>query len=130
MSVTVANLVMEEIEEQTLSSFSPTPRFWRRYADYTCTVLPSDSISRFHDHLNTINLHILEEEEEDHSLPFLDVLLLHEADGSIQTSVYRKPKQTDKYLHFSSHHPLDHKTCNASTSRSILGRCRPFNNSL
>ena len=39
-------------------------------------------------------------------LPFLDVLLEHEVDGSIATTVY---SHTDKYLDFTSHHPLAYK---------------------
>ena len=43
------------------------------------------------------------------TLPYLDVLLHHNEDGSIGTSVYRKPTHMDKYLEFSSHHLLQHK---------------------
>ena len=111
VSVTVANLVMEEIESQALSTFTPAPRFWKRYVDDTCTAIPSYLVTLLHDHLNGVNEHIqfTLEMEEDHSLPCLDVLLHHQPDGSIQTSVYRKPTHTDRYLDFSSHHPLEHK---------------------
>ena len=111
MSVTVANLLMEEIEERALSTFSPTPRFWKRYVDDPCTAIQSDSISHFHDHLNSINANIqfTYETEKDGSLPFLDILLSHDPDGSVRTSVYWKPTHTDQYLQFSSHHPLSHK---------------------
>ena len=47
--------------------------------------------------------------EKDGLLPFLDVLLHHQPDGSLHTFVYRKPTHTDRYLDFSSHHPLTHK---------------------
>ena len=49
------------------------------------------------------------EKEKDGSLSFLDDLLSRDPDGSIRTSVFRKPTHTDKYLQFSSHHPLNHK---------------------
>ncbi len=40
---------------------------------------------------------------------FLDVLLTREEDGTVSTSVYRKPSHTDQYLDFESHHPMAHK---------------------
>ena len=112
VSVTVANLVMEEMEQEALSTFSPRPQFWKRYVDDTCTVLKKEEVDRFHEHLNGVNAHIqfTAEIEENKSLPFLDILLLRQEDGSIKTSVFRKPTHTDKYLDFNSHHPLAHKS--------------------
>ena len=90
VSVTVANIVMEEIEQLDLSSFHPPPRFWKRYVDDTCTVLPRGSVTDFHQHLNGINQHIqfTVDEEKDRCLPFLDILLTRDSGGSIQTSVF------------------------------------------
>ena len=47
VSVVVTNLVMEDIEQKALSTFHTTPRFWRRYADDTCTILPGDLVDSF-----------------------------------------------------------------------------------
>ena len=63
------------------------------------------------DHLNSIDacIHFTIEKESDGQLPFLDILLKREEDGSISTSVYRKATHTDHYLYFHSHHPAAHK---------------------
>ena len=42
-------------------------------------------------------------------MPFLDILVSPGRDGSLSTSVYRKPTHTDLYLHWESHHPLPSK---------------------
>ena len=95
VSVVVANLVMEDIECRALSSCHTPP--WRRYVDNTCTVLAQDFEESFHAHLNSIDLNIQStvERESEGQLPFLDVLLTREDDGSVSTSVFRKATHTD-----------------------------------
>ena len=119
--MTVANLVMEEVGERALATFDPPPRFWKRYVDDTCTALPAVSVTSFHHHLNSIDTHIqfTVEEEMDHSIPFLDVLLTHHEDGMISTSVFRKPTHT-------SHHPMAHKV---SVIRTLYKRARTLSSS-
>ena len=97
VSVVVANLVMEDVEQEALSTFHTPPRFWRRYVDDTCTALPSNLVDSFHDHLNSIDpcIQFTIERESNGQLPFLDILLNREEDGSISTSVYRKATHTD-----------------------------------
>ena len=93
--------------------------------DDTCTLLSSNSINEFHDHLDP-NIQFTLEKENDVSLPFLDVLLSKDSDGSIRTSVFRKPTHTDKYL-FSSHHPLNHKM---SVVKTLFNRASLLSTSL
>jgi len=50
------------------------------------------------------------EEESNGIIPFLDLLFRRQPDGALSTKVYRKPTHTDQYLHFRSHHPINHKT--------------------
>ena len=49
------------------------------------------------------------EREKDRHLPFLDLNVSRGVQGNLETSVYRKPTHTDKYLAFDSHHPICHK---------------------
>ncbi|CAM9791836.1 unnamed protein product, partial [Heterosigma akashiwo] len=43
-------------------------------------------------------------------LPFLDVLVVKNEDGSFTTTVYRKPTHSDRYLHWTSNnHPVKNK---------------------
>ena len=81
------------------------------YVDVTCTVLPQGLVTSFHEHLNSIdkNIQFTVEKESSGQMPFLDVLLMREEDGTVSTSVYRKPTHTDQYLAFESHHPMVHK---------------------
>lgn len=111
VSVVVANLVMEDIEQKALSTFHTPPRFWRRYVDDTCTVLPGDLVNSFHSHFNSIdnNIQFTVEKKSDGQLPFLNILLTRDEDGSISTLVYRKATHTDQYLNFESHYPAAHK---------------------
>ena len=57
VSVTVANLLMEVVEQRALSTCifpSARPFFWKRYVDETCTALDPELVEDFHQHLNSI----------------------------------------------------------------------------
>ena len=49
VSVVVPNLVMEDVEQEALSTFHTPPQFWRRYMD------DSGLVNFFHIHLNSID---------------------------------------------------------------------------
>ena len=128
VSVVMANMVMEDIEDRALASFPDSPRFWKRYVDDVCCVVPIDQIDPLLQHLNSIESSIqftYETESDDHSLPFLDILLMH-CGNSILTSVYRKPTHTDRYLDFTSHHPSVHK---AAVVKTLFSRADALSSS-
>ena len=72
VSVVIANLLMEDVEERVLTTFHPPPRFWRRYVDDTFTALPCDLVQQFLSHLNSIEpcIQFTAEEETEGKLPF------------------------------------------------------------
>lgn len=104
---------------------------WRRLrssypsVDDTCTAVHRDKVQHLLQHLNSIEgtIQFTVEMESEGILPSLNVKLHHEPDGSISTSVYRKATHTDKYLDFSSHHPLPHKRAVIST---LLNRAKTY----
>ena len=42
-------------------------------------------------------------------MPFLDILIIPNGDGSLSTTVYRNPTHTDLYLQWDSHHTVPSK---------------------
>ena len=42
--VTVANLVMEDVEERAIASYHLPPLIWKRYVDEVCTALQCDKV--------------------------------------------------------------------------------------
>ena len=106
-----ANAYMEYFEQKALKTAPHPPRIWFRFVDDTFTVIKTVHLEEFTDHINNIdpNIKFTREEEEDGQLPFLDTHISRREDGSLKVKVYRKPTHTDQYLHFDSHHPLEHK---------------------
>ena len=103
-------MVMEKLEERANNSFH-SPRIWFRYVDDMYGIMESKYIEEFHQYLNTIcdSIKFTREEEHEGSLAFLDVLVTRTPEGLLQTTVFRKPTHTGRYLPFSSHHPLPQK---------------------
>ena len=111
VSVTVANLVMEDVEERAITSSLVKTPLWKCYVDDTCTALPRTQLEQFHTHLNSIepSIDFTYELEDEGNMPFLDLNIKHHPDGTLSTNVFRKKTHTDKYLNFQSHHALAHK---------------------
>ena len=72
-------------------------------------------------------IHFTVEVESDGQLPFLDVLLLHDPDDSINVSVPEAYRHTDRYLDFSSHDTLAHKI---AVVRTLHTRAESINSSV
>ena len=121
VSVVVANLVMEHVEKLLISSFVRKPRFWKRYVDDVCCSVQECDVNDLLVHLNSIepSVQFTCEVEKNRHLPYLDILLEHNLDGTISTRVCRKLTHTERYLDFSSHHPPAHK---AAVVKSLFDR--------
>jgi len=109
VSATIANLVMEYIEERAISTATHPPRWWYRYLEDSHSGLKKDYMQEVHDHLNSVNPNIqfTKEVEKDNRFSFATSTTI--VCGRIPVSVYRKPTRTKKYLDYNSHHLSQHK---------------------
>ena len=112
ISPIVANLYIEDFEMRALNTAPQPPLMWKRYVDDICVTIKAAQQQGFLDHINSIDKNIqftAEESRPDGSIPFLDILLTPGVDGSITTSVFRKPTHTDLYMQWGSHHAISSK---------------------
>ena len=122
VSVVVAEIVMQNIEERALAIYKRTLPLWLRYVDNTFTAVHKDEVDDFHEHLNGQNADIqfTKEIEENGKIPFLDCLVTRD-NNELRTTIYRKPTHTDRLLDQSSYNPTSHK---ATTIRTLTRRAQ------
>ena len=118
VSVVVAEIVMQNIEEQALATYTRTVPLWLRCVD----AVHKDGIDDFHEHLNRQNADIqfTKEIEENGKIPFLDCLVTHD-NNKLKTTIYRKPTHTNWLLDQSSYNPTSRK---ATTIRALTRRAK------
>ena len=100
ISPIIANLFMEDLEKRALNTSLHPPSLWKRYVDDTLTIIKKDHKDAFLDHINSIDPNIRftsEDPKDDGSISFLDILIIPEEDGKLNTTVYRNPSHTDMY---------------------------------
>ena len=88
---------MEKFEKEALDTAPHPPSLWKRYVDDTFVIQEEQHKEEFFQHINSINPNIkftAETTKADGSMPFLDTLVTPQSDGSLATTVYRKPTHT------------------------------------
>ena len=122
VSVVVANLIMEDIEERAIDNFGQPPRGWKRFVDDTFVIFDKVAVDKCFTHLNQMQTSIkfTMEGEMDNCISFLDISITRDHTGTLDTNIYRKPTLSERYLNFKSEHPLEHKfaVVNALTHRA------------
>ena len=110
VSVVVAEIVMQNIQEQALAIYTRTIPLLLRYVDDTFTAVHKDGMDDFHEHLKRQNadLQFTKEIEENGKIPFLDCVVTHD-NNKLQTTIYRKSTHADRLLDQPSYNPTSHK---------------------
>ena len=117
LSHIVANIFMEKFEE-ALATAPHLPSLWKRYVDDTFVIQEEQYKNEFFQHINSLDENIkftAETTKVDGFMPFLDTLVTPKSDGSLETTVYRKPTHTNQYLQWDSHHAITNKYSIIST---------------
>ena len=110
ISPPIANLFMEEFEEEAFSTCPHPPSLWLRFVDDTFVITKAEHSLPLLHYINNQDPHIqftVKQPTQQGSLPFLDTLVTTKPDNTFSTTVYRKPTHADQYLHWDTN---DHKT--------------------
>ncbi|KAK5650471.1 hypothetical protein RI129_001500 [Pyrocoelia pectoralis] len=87
LSPAIANIYMEEFEQNEINTAILKPKCWFRYVDDTFVIWPhgSHTLDDFLQHLNNIhsNIKFTMETENNNELPFLDTLIKKHVDGKL-----------------------------------------------
>ena len=91
LSPIIANLFMENFEQNALSMAHSKPEWWSRYVDNTFIIWAHgrEKLVKFVDHINkqSDSIKFTMEMEENNCLPFLDTLIIRKQDGGVSHKV-------------------------------------------
>jgi hypothetical protein len=99
--------------------------FMKLFVDDGVTCIPESIVEETLEIFNSVNVDIqfTMEIEKDNCLPYLDLKLIHNNDGSISTEFYSKPESSGRVLNFLSAHPMKFKV---NTANNLIKRVFTF----
>ena len=102
--VTVADLVIKDVDEGGSVSLEKKSTLWERYVDDTITAIINNMIEELHKRLNSKEplIKLTVEIQADGQIPSLNVPVLFNDDGSLDITFYRKPTHTGIYTNSNS----------------------------
>ena len=106
-----ADIVMAVLDMECLRNLSFSPLFYYRYVDDIITCIPIDKLDEILQIFNSYDnrLQFTHEIEIENKISFLDILLIKNDDGYIETNWYHKPTFSGRCLNFLSQHPKHQK---------------------
>ena len=132
VSPIIADIFMEYLEDKTFATYNTTPRIWYRFVHDVISVAKKHNVQGLLQHLNKQHgrIQFTMEMENSGSLPFMDIRITRQPQGELTKEVYQKPTHSNRYIPFSSHHPISVKSgvvaclanCAIRVSSSQAGR--------
>ena len=119
-SSTTAEIYRDAYERTAITTALHPPKVCGKLFDDVYSILKRTHLENFLHHINNLykNFKFAMEEESNGELAFLGTLLKRN-NGQISVLVYRKPKHTDQYPHYSSQHQTN---CKESVVSSLFNR--------
>lgn len=112
ISSTIAQLVMEYLEETVINNLDINITFFKRYVDDCLTAVPENKITDLINAFNNFHtkLQFTSEIEQNNQINFLDLTLVRKIENEkIKTKWYNKETWSGRYLNFNSNHPKNQK---------------------
>ena len=131
VSPIIANIYMEQCESLAIHTCPTLIKWWLKYVDDVYSATGKDQVNKLQEHLNFIDPHIkfTIELPGTEGLPFL-YTLTKPTPNSIESTMYRKLTHTDRYLDYSSNHPISAKLSVIHTLIQELNKYVPHMNFL
>ena len=100
VSVVVAEIVMQNIEEQALATYARTILVWLPYIDDAFTASHKDEMDDFHENLyrQKADTQFTKEIEENGKIPFLDCLVTRDYGALLQRVIRVKINNANFFL--------------------------------
>ena len=116
-----ANIFMCELENTIVPQLGDNILHWARYVDDTFAFIKPEKKIEVQEKLDSFHekIRFTHEDEEASSIAFLDVAVTRGSDKRLETSVYRKPTNTDVYMNWYAHAPTAWKV---ATLKSLVKR--------
>ncbi|XP_062713448.1 uncharacterized protein LOC134290344 [Aedes albopictus] len=111
LSPILADIVMDNLISRAINLAGIPPEYIRKYVDDLFLVIHKDQVDRVLALFNAQNEQIkfTSETEENRKLPFLDLLVIRQEDGTVKTDWYAKPIASGRILNYFSFHSADQK---------------------
>ncbi|XP_058982824.1 uncharacterized protein LOC131804256 isoform X2 [Musca domestica] len=117
----IADLVMESLLNESLQRLQSKPKILTKYVDDLFLIIREDAIQETLTVLNSFNKNIkfTLEEECDGKIPYLDTLVIRNADNTININWYQKPTASGRIINYYSKHT---KRTIINTAKNLINR--------
>lgn len=111
LSSVIADVITQKLLTTALNSLSSQPKMLVKYVDDVFCIVTKNNINETLNALNSFHckLQFTLELENNNSLAYLDVLVVRNSDGKLNTDWFRKSTSSDRLLNYYSNHPEKQK---------------------